>query len=125
MTSKWRRSGSRGGTARWRVWLLAALAALPIAAAAVVAVAYPALAAATCPGCYGLERLAENVYAESGLPPHRKRQVVSAVEEAERRVRDFYGGRRTSPRILACLGDRCYRRIGGGGERGSRCWTAW
>ncbi|WP_208804452.1 hypothetical protein, partial [Microbispora triticiradicis] len=119
MTSKRRRGGSRGGAfRRARVWLLAALVALPIAAAAVVAVAYPAAAATACPGCYGLERLAGDVYAEQGLPPYRKRQVVSAVEEAERRVRDFYGGRRAAPRILACLSDRCYRRIGGGGERG-------
>ncbi|KAA9380562.1 hypothetical protein F5972_05355 [Microbispora cellulosiformans] len=119
MMPKWRRAGSRGGTARrGRMWLLAALAALPITTAAVVAVAYPSLAATTCPGCYGLERLTEGVYAEPGLPPYRKRQVISAVEEAERRVRDFYGGRRASPRILACLSDRCYRRIGGGGERG-------
>lgn len=119
MTSRWRRAGSRGGVfRRGRVWLLAALVALPIAAAAVVAVAYPAVAATTCPGCYGLERLAGDVYAEQGLPPYRKRQVTSAVEEAERRVRDFYGDRRASPRILACLSDRCYRRIGGGGERG-------
>ncbi len=101
-----------------RVWLLVVLAALPIAAAAVVAVAFPSVAATTCPGCYGLERLAPDVYAESGLPPDRRRQVVSTVEEAERRVRDFYGGRQASPRILACLSDRCYRRIGGGGERG-------
>ncbi|MEV4297940.1 hypothetical protein [Microbispora rosea] len=103
---------------RGRVWLLVVLAALPIAAAAVVAVAYPSLAATTCPGCYGLERLAPDVYAESGLPQDRRRQVVSTVEEAERRVRDFYGGRQASARILACLSDRCYRKIGGGGERG-------
>ncbi|GAB3159176.1 hypothetical protein GCM10027161_65800 [Microbispora hainanensis] len=100
------------------MWLLAVLAALPVVAAAVVAVAFPSVAATTCPGCYGLERLAPGVYAESGLPPDRRRQVVSVVEEAERRVRDFYGGRQASPRILACLSDRCYRRIGGGGERG-------
>ncbi|GIH60532.1 hypothetical protein [Microbispora siamensis] len=103
---------------RGRMWPLAVLAALPIAAAAVVAVAFPPVAATACPGCYGLERLAPDVYAESGLPPFRRRQVVATVEEAERRVRAFYGGRQASPRILACLSDRCYRRIGGGGERG-------
>ncbi|MFI7028950.1 hypothetical protein ACIBK1_09640 [Microbispora rosea] len=103
---------------RGRLWLLVVLAALPIATAAVVAVAFPSVAATICPGCYGLERLAPGVYAESGLPPDRRRQVVSTVEEAERRVRDFYSGRQGSPRILACLSDRCYGRIGGGGERG-------
>lgn len=119
MVWKRRRAGRGGGPSRrGRAWLLAVLAALPIAAAAVVAVAFPSVAATTCPGCYGLERLASGVYAESGLPPARTRQVLSAVEEAERRVGAFYGGRRTSPRILACLSDRCYRHIGGGGERG-------
>ncbi|MFD0490124.1 hypothetical protein ACFQ0O_27270 [Saccharopolyspora spinosporotrichia] len=44
--------------------------------------------------------------------------MVSAVEEANRRVDRFYGGRVSSPRIVACLTDGCYRRIGGGGERG-------
>ncbi|WP_214412382.1 hypothetical protein [Sphaerisporangium fuscum] len=109
----------RGGTARrGRVWLLTGLAALPVAAVAVVASAFPSVAATTCPGCYGLARLAPGVYAEADLPAWRGKQVISVVEEANRRVRDFYGGRRTSPRILACLTDGCYRRIGGGGERG-------
>lgn len=103
---------------RRRAWLLAVLAALPLVAVAVIAVAFPPVAATACPACYGLERLAPDVYAESGLPPSRKREVVSAMEEANRRVRDFYGGRTTSPRILACLTAGCYRRIGGGGERG-------
>ncbi|GAB3901246.1 hypothetical protein GCM10027612_64320 [Microbispora bryophytorum subsp. camponoti] len=60
----------------------------------------------------------------SGLTPCPRRgrrrigPTIGAAGEAERRVRDSYGGRKASPRILACLGDRCYDRIGGGGVRG-------
>ncbi|WP_283136322.1 hypothetical protein [Rhizohabitans arisaemae] len=92
--------------------------ALPLALAAVVTAAFPSVAATTCPGCYGMEELAPDVYAEPGLAPSGRRQVISAVQEGSRRVRDFYGGKRSAPRILACLTDGCYRRIGGGGERG-------
>jgi hypothetical protein len=101
-----------------RRWLLAAVAVIPLAVVAVLAVAFPAVAATTCPRCCGLERLAPDLYAEGGLPETRKQQLRSMVEEANRRVRDFYGGRKSSPRLLACVTDDCYRRIGGGGERG-------
>lgn len=106
------------GARRVLAWLLAALAIALVAAVTVVVVWFPPLAATTCPGCYGLERVAPGVYAEPGLPASRRQQVVSAVEEANRRVDRFYGGRVSSPRIVACLTDGCYRRIGGGGERG-------
>ncbi|MFF5212670.1 hypothetical protein [Streptosporangium sp. NPDC000396] len=119
MASKRRWAGRGGGRSRRaRMWLLAVLVALPVAAVTVVAVAFPSVAATTCPACYGLERLAPDVYAEPGLTASQRRQVISVVEEANRRVRDFYGGRKTSPRILACLTGGCYRWIGGGGERG-------
>jgi hypothetical protein len=103
---------------RPRRWLLAALAVIPFAVAAVLAVAFPAVAATTCPRCYGLERLAPDLYVEKGLSETREQQIMSMVEAANRRVRDFYGGRESSPRLLVCVTDACYRRIGGGGERG-------
>lgn len=98
--------------------LVAVLAALLVAAVAVTALAFPSVAAVTCPGCYGLERLRPGLYAEPGLSPERRRRVIEVVARAERRVSDFYGGRKSSPDVLVCLTDGCYRRIGGGGERG-------
>ncbi|HEX4812520.1 MAG TPA: hypothetical protein VFV66_07180 [Nonomuraea sp.] len=85
---------------------------------ALTAIAFPSVAATTCPGCYGLERLQPGVYAEPGLTPAERRQVVEAVEQANKRVRDFFGGRASTPDILVCLAENCYRRIGGGRERG-------
>ncbi|WP_218061787.1 hypothetical protein [Planobispora rosea] len=102
---------------RW-AWLLAGLGGLLVAAVAVVAVAFPSVVAVTCPGCYGLEEVAPGLYAEPDLPPDRRRQVIEIMEAAGRRVRDFYGGRGSAPRVLVCATDDCYRRIGGGGERG-------
>src|SRR5690349_5974364 len=95
----------------WR-WLLA------IAAGLVVAVAFPSVAATTCPGCYGMIQVRPGLYLEPGLPPTRERQVAEVIDAANRRVADFYGGRRSSPDILVCATTRCYQKIGGGGERG-------
>ncbi|GAA3135048.1 hypothetical protein GCM10010466_27350 [Planomonospora alba] len=97
---------------------MAAAAALLAAAVALTAVVFPSVAATVCPGCYGLERLRPGVYAEPGLSQPRRRQVIEVVERADERVRDFFGGRKSSPDVLVCLSDECYRRIGGGRERG-------
>nr|BFE84501.1 hypothetical protein GCM10020093_071020 [Planobispora longispora] len=74
--------------------------------------------AVTCPGCHGLEEVAPGLYTEPDLPPDRRRRAIEIVEAAGRRVHDFYGGRESAPRVLVCATDDCYRRIGGGGERG-------
>ncbi|GIH96453.1 hypothetical protein ACFFMN_22150 [Planobispora siamensis] len=118
------RRGRRGWKAvpaalarRWKA-VLAGLVALVAAAVAGVALAFPAVAATTCPGCYGLERLGPDLYTEADLPAGQRRRMAEVVQEADRRVRDFYGGRTSAPRILACVTEDCYRRIGGGRERG-------
>ncbi|GAA1720291.1 hypothetical protein [Nonomuraea bangladeshensis] len=98
--------------------LLGGLAALVVAAAAGVVLAYPSVAATTCPGCYGLAELQPGVYAEPDLSEAQRRHVTDVVEQARQRVGAFYGGRESSPSVLVCLTDACYRRIGGGGERG-------
>ncbi|MDQ2707519.1 MAG: hypothetical protein M3Z25_07710 [Actinomycetota bacterium] len=87
-------------------------------AATVVVVTFPSVAATTCPSCYGMEQLGPDLYIEPGLSPAQQAQVSEVVDAARRRVGDFYGGRESTPSILACITDVCYRRIGGGGERG-------
>ncbi|MER5997164.1 hypothetical protein ABT120_01230 [Nonomuraea angiospora] len=106
----------RKGRRRWIAG--AAVAVLLTAAVVVTAIAFPSVAATTCPGCYGLVRLQPGVYAEPGLPPDRRRHVSEVVEQANQRVRDYFGGRKSAPDLLVCLSDDCYRRIGGGRERG-------
>ncbi|GGK64996.1 hypothetical protein Ppa06_18260 [Planomonospora parontospora subsp. parontospora] len=111
------RAASRFLRRRWR-WLIAGSGVLSAAVAVGVVLAFPSVAATACPGCYGLEELESGLYVESGLPAGRRRRVAEAVAAGERRVRDFYGGRTGSPRVLVCVTESCYRRIGGGGERG-------
>ncbi|GAA3692250.1 hypothetical protein GCM10022224_067430 [Nonomuraea antimicrobica] len=83
-----------------------------------VAVAFPSVAATTCPGCYGMEQVRPGLYLEPGRSAAWERQVAEAVDAANRRVADFYGGRQSHPDILACLTATCYQKIGGGRERG-------
>ncbi|MFI6318712.1 hypothetical protein ACIBG8_14380 [Nonomuraea sp. NPDC050556] len=78
-----------------------------------VALAYPSVAAATCPGCYGLESIGDGVYAEG-----RRADVLRVVAAARARVKAFYGELRSSPRLLVCVTEKCYSRLGGGGEKG-------
>ncbi|GAA4567008.1 DUF4179 domain-containing protein [Planotetraspora kaengkrachanensis] len=102
-----------------RRWIAVAVAAILLTAAAVLtAIAFPSIAATTCPGCYGLQRLQPGLYAEPGLSPARRRHVIATVAQADQRIRTFFGGRESSPDILVCLSENCYRRIGGGHERG-------
>lgn len=94
------------------------LVVLLVAGVAGVALAYPSVAATTCPGCYGLERVRPGLYLEPGMAPERRAQAIRSVGVAGERVRAFYKGRRSDPNILICATAACYRRIGGGGERG-------
>jgi hypothetical protein len=103
---------------RFWSWMTGFGVALLVAAVAVVAVAFPAVAATACPGCYGLVAIGPGVYADSGLSDAQRRQIADTVAAARQRVHDFYGDVASVPRLLVCLDDDCYRRIGGGRERG-------
>jgi hypothetical protein len=92
--------------------------ALLLALVVGVAVAFPAVAATTCPGCYGLDRVRKGLHVEPGVAAAQRQEVSDAVDEGTRRVAAFFGGLRAAPEFLACLTDECYSGIGGGGERG-------
>ncbi|MFF4193165.1 hypothetical protein [Nonomuraea sp. NPDC001831] len=101
----------------WKV-VVGVLVGLVFAAVGGVALAYPSLAATTCPGCYGLTELSPGVHVEDGLTPAQRARAGEVADQAARRVTAFYGDRRSSPDLLVCLTEACYRRIGGGQERG-------
>ncbi len=104
-----------------RRWIVALAAAVLLGASAgVVAVAAPSVAAVACPQCYGLSDLGGGVYAERDDNAYRP-----MVDAAEKRVEAFYGGRQAHARVLICATDACYRRLGGGGEKGRalRTWA--
>jgi hypothetical protein len=109
------------GSRRRRRWWWRALVGVGVLLLAVVlgvVTAFPAVAATTCPGCYGLERVRPGLHVEAGLTAAQQRQVSDAVDEGTQRVAEFFGGLRGDPAFLACLADACYAHIGGGGERG-------
>lgn len=103
-----------------KLWalILTVPAAILLAAVVGVALAYPSVAAAACPGCYGLAELEEGVYTESGLSDPQRSQVRQVIQRAHELVADFYGSQESSPSLLVCLTDACYSRIGGKKERG-------
>lgn len=98
-------------------WTLGGIV-VAILAAGMLALTYPSVAAATCPGCYGLTRVSEAVYSERSLTAEQKAQLVGLAVAARRQVEVFYGDRKSEPRLIACFTDECYDRLGGGGEKG-------
>jgi hypothetical protein len=80
--------------------------------------AFPSVAATTCPGCFGLERVRPGLYVEPGLTAAQYLQVTDAVDEGTRRVKAYFGDLRSDPYVLVCLTEECYARVGGGRERG-------
>jgi hypothetical protein len=79
---------------------------------------FPAAAAVACPACYGFEQAERQVYVERNASSTQRLEVERAVTEARDRVSSFYGGLLADPRLLICVSERCYQRLGGGGARG-------
>src|SRR5690348_2816649 len=75
------------------------------------------LEAAACPRCFGMEKLADGVYAESAMPQAARQDTLLLLAAAEDRVAKFYSGMQHVPRVLVCATPACYQRIGGGGTR--------
>lgn len=98
--------------------VLTALVVLVITVVTGTLLVFPTVGAVACPGCYGLEPLGRQWYVEAELPTAERVAVEAAVEVGAGRVARFYGEQRSAPTVLACRSAPCYRRIGGGGERG-------
>jgi hypothetical protein len=96
-----------------------ALAALALLGTAGTVLAFPFVGAAACPLCYGLDRFGDNGFIERTASPQLRGHVVDVLEQARNRVAAFYGTADTQPRVLVCVSDDCYRRIGGIGSRGT------
>jgi len=89
-----------------------AIAALALLGTAGTVLAFPVVGAATCPLCYGLDRFGDDRFIERTASPQLRGHVGDVVGQASAD---------TQPRVLVCVSDDCYRRIGGIGSRG----TAW
>jgi hypothetical protein len=90
-----------------------AFVTLIIAGVAGLFLAYPAIAAATCPSCFGFAGTGRNVYVEDGMTPGQRAEAEAIIQQARERVSVFYGSRVGNPRILLCATQKCYDGIGG------------
>jgi hypothetical protein len=99
--------------------LAAAFALLGVLGITAAIIAFPAIAALPCPECYGLDQIEANVFVDHNMSSEERTRLVDVLAEARRRVRGFFGGYESNPRILVCSTDTCYRHIGGGRRFGA------
>ena len=96
-----------------------ATAALALLGSVAAVLAFPFGAATACPGCYRLDRFADNAFIERAATPKQREHAAKVLEHARERVAAFYGGLSANPRVLICVSEDCYRRIRGAGSRGN------
>jgi hypothetical protein len=94
--------------------IVALLVVLTAAAVAIIHFTFPAVAAAGCPTCYGFADLGDGIYVEGSMPVDRRIIAKATVEAGRARVRAFYSDLQSTPRVLLCATDTCYRPLGGG-----------
>jgi hypothetical protein len=102
---------------RWIKRIGIAAAALVLLGVASVPFVVPALAAYTCPSCYGLERVTPTLYVEAAMPAPDRAALQDTIAAAEAGVAAFYGTFGERPTLLACMTEDCDRRLGGRGAR--------
>jgi hypothetical protein len=103
---------------RWPRYAAAVVAAAIGLAAGLLVWSQPVMAAFVCPRCFGLERVAGNLWIERSMPAGAREQLALAAAEGERRLDAIYGALREHPIILACASEACWRRLGGSAARG-------
>jgi hypothetical protein len=96
---------------------LGILAALALSVIGIV-YALPSLVAAVCPACYGFQEVSPNIYVQKTTGGNKRVAIVNTIEEARRKLIEFWGPLEAKPRILVCSNDDCFRRLGGGRRRG-------
>ncbi len=85
----------------------------PLVAVASIPLWAPTIAAAACPSCYGMQRIAEDLYVDAGMPEQKRRELQASILAAEAKIIAFFGA--LSPRriILACGDENCETRLRG------------
>ena len=91
------------------IWLVS----LALVSALIVTLLLRPAAAAACPQCFGLEKVADGVYLQSGMAEAQRSRALAAVASARDDATRFYGSLLHPPRILVCADDECYHRLGG------------
>jgi hypothetical protein len=95
-----------------------AIATLVVIAIGGLFLGYPPAAAALCPACFGLSSAGSGIFIEKTDDPAATRAAQMTIGIARQRVRNFYGDLQSHPRILVCVTEACYQKIGGGQSTG-------
>lgn len=99
-------------------------AACAVTLVATLAFVFPAVAAATCPQCYGFERIDDGLFIERSMTPGERAKTRDIIHRARERIRGFYGEQLGTASILICATNECYRDMRGGGSRGTAYYDA-
>ncbi|WP_131799899.1 hypothetical protein [Paraburkholderia ginsengiterrae] len=99
---------------------IAGVGTLAILATVIAGTVYalPSSAAAVCPACYGFQEVRPEIYVQKKTGEDERLAIVGTVEQARRKLTQFWGPLEATPRILVCSDDDCFRRLGGGRRRG-------
>lgn len=99
-------------------WLLGGFCLAATGMLGLLVMTQPAIAALTCPECFGFEPLNRRIYVDPRMPDSTRAMLIQADADATRRLLPFFGSASADPVILACSDEDCQRRIDGGGARG-------
>ncbi len=91
---------------------------LLLAGGLVAAVVLPGPQHIVCPSCHGLEKIAAGIYVDPVVPLAERIKIVSAINQARRRVAVFFGPLEATPRIIVCRSRACARTFGTLGAKG-------
>jgi hypothetical protein len=80
-----------------------------------VAHALPAIAATTCPRCFGMERLGANLVVDQDMSPAQRVKLQSDMARAQGTVAAFFGRFDSQPLVVACATQDCDQRMKGYG----------
>lgn len=71
-----------------------------------------------CPTCYGLEQIAPSIYVDTEYTRQQRTEILKAIADARRRVRDFFGELKADPQIVVCRTRVCRHIFGSRGAKG-------
>lgn len=71
-----------------------------------------------CPGCHGLQRIAERTYVEATMPVRERQSMIAALDKARAKVVQFFGPLRSNPTVAICRSRACAQIFGAESAKG-------
>lgn len=101
-----------------RRWVCVVAALLLAGALVGVGRSFASVAGVLAPSLFGMTRISDRLFADPAMGSDQRVAVATAVVEARRNVGAFWGSVVAEPTVIACSTPGCYRRLGGGSDRG-------